>query len=672
MIQLIRCLILSTSLIVVAGSSPILANPSDVTVSPRDGARFLPGQKFDLRVEGKGTGPFSATLKIDGVKQTFTSGKPNSTETDGITLEGWGGFNLRGYSTEKAGFHTIEATFTDSTGTTTATAKFEVVDVRGSSKPVRNIIIMVGDGMGVAHRSAARIVRYGISGGRPNGWLTMDRFPGTGLITTYSLNSVVTDSAPGMACYSTGNHADNNEEGVFPAHVKNKFYGPRVEYMAKYLHRLRRKSLGLVTTADVEDATPAANAVHTSDRAAGTGIADQFLDESDAGNTRQFGTGLTVLMGGGRRWFIPQNDSPYSSRDQATDYGKLPEDVISKWNLPEDKWGKLDPDRNLLEDFKTAGFTYVDSFGQGTNALTKVGTPDKLLGLFAYGNMNTAMDKITKRRGQLLPEQTSYVVEDYLAPDQPMLDEMTEVALRVLNKNPQGFVLLVEGAHIDKQSHLMDAERAIDEVLEFDKAVAIARQFAERVGDTIVVVLADHETSGFSIIGALKGGIGNLQSIPADTEKFKPGDRPERQKVVGIYESAGFPRYAINPKDGYPETFDVDGKILFGFGAGSDRYESWQQKPRPVIDTLLPRKLIDELNNKGYVKQPHLRTSDMQGFFVRGQVYEERGQTAVHTAADVPISAYSSGSKAYSLFYGVQENTDIFFKLMRAALGGYD
>src|SRR5262249_40875890 len=160
---------------------------------------------------------------------------------------------LRGYSTEKPGFHTIEATFTDLNGTSAASAKFEVVDVRGSSKPVRNIIIMLGDGMGVAHRSAARIVRYGVTGGRPNGLLAMDQFPGRVLTPTSPLNSAVTDSAPGMACYSTGNHAYNNQEGVFPANVKNKFYAPRVEYMAEYLHRLRRKSLGLVTTADVED-----------------------------------------------------------------------------------------------------------------------------------------------------------------------------------------------------------------------------------------------------------------------------------------------------------------------------------------------------------------------------------------------------------------------------------
>lgn len=656
------------ALLVLAGSAGRAVAAPTATLTPPDGARFLVGQRFDLRVEVKGTGPFSASLSVDGVPQTFTSGRQNSAETDGITKQGYGGFNLRGYSNERRGFHTVTATFSDSTGTGTVSARFEIIDVRGNFRPAKNVIIMLGDGMGVAHRAAARIVRYGIAAGTPKGFLAMDKFPGTGLVTTHSLNSVVTDSAPGMSCYSTGNHADNNEEGVFPANVTNPFYAPRVEYMSEYLHRTKGKSLGLVTTADVEDATPAANAAHTAERGAGTGICDQYLDESDSGGTGRYGTGLTVLMGGGRRWFIPEG-SPYSSRAESTDYGKLPDDLVRAWKLPANVAGGLDPRRDLLKDFGTAGFTYVDSFAEGPNALSKVGTPDKLLGLFAYGNMNTAMDKIARRRGRLPPGEKSYVVEDYLAPDQPMLDEMTEAALRVLRKNPKGFVLLVEGAHIDKQSHLMDAERAVDEVIEFDKAVAVARQFADEAGDTIIVVLADHETSGFSIIGALKGRMSELESLPPDNEKLQPGVRPERQKAVGIYEGAKFPSYAINPKDGFPETFDVDGKLLFGFGAGSDRFEGWRQKRRPVIDSLLPRQLSDELKKKGYAAQPHQREDDREGFFVRGQLHEER-LTAVHTAADVPISAYSSTGQGYRQFYGVQENTEVFFKLMRAALGG--
>src|SRR4030095_1760835 len=76
---------------------------------------------------------------------------------------------------------------------------------------------------------AARLVKYGVTAGRPNGFLAMDQFPGTGLITTHSLNSIVTDSAPGMACYTTGNHSKNGQEGVYPANMTNAFFFPRVE-----------------------------------------------------------------------------------------------------------------------------------------------------------------------------------------------------------------------------------------------------------------------------------------------------------------------------------------------------------------------------------------------------------------------------------------------------------
>ncbi len=428
------------------------AAPSGVAVTPPDGARFLAWQRFDLRVEGKGTGPFSATLALDGVPLAFTSGAQGTTTTDGITAAGWGGFDARGFSSAEPGWHTLTATFTDSTGTATASSRFQVVDAFGrrggkggsTGKPARNVIIVLGDGMGVAHRTAARLVRHGVTAGQPNGWLAMDAFPGTGLVTTHSLNSIVTDSAPGMACYTTGNHANNNQEGVYPAHVTSPFFAPRVEYLAEYLHRVKGTSLGLVTTADVEDATPAANAVHTMNRNAGTGICDQYLDESDAAGTGRSGTGLAVLMGGGRRWFLRAGLFG-SSRSASTDYPPLPADLAAAWGLPASASGALDPSRDLLSDFTAAGFAYADS-RTSLEALLASGTPDKLLGLFGYGNMNVALDKIAKRRGTPLPGAATFAVDDYYAPDQPMLAEMTGAALKVLRRNPNGFVLMVGGS----------------------------------------------------------------------------------------------------------------------------------------------------------------------------------------------------------------------------------
>lgn len=650
-----RFLLLSLAL---AGGSAARAAPSSVSLVPPDGARFLPGQRFDVRVEGRGAGPYAATLRVDGVPVAFTSGAQGTLATDGISVPGWGGFNHRGFSLAGPGLHRLEATFTDATGTVAVSSRIRVVGTGGGEADrgaARNIVIFLGDGMGVAHRTAARIVKYGVAGGDPAGLLEMDAFPGTGLVSTHSLNSIVTDSSPGMACYSTGNHANNNQEGVYPAHVASPFQQPRVEYLGEYLHRVKGTSLGIVTTADLEDATPAANMVHTGNRNAGTGICDQYLDE--AGNS-----GLAVLLGGGRRWFLPAPQFG-SSRSAASDYAGLPADLLASWSLSPAAAGASDPGRDLLADFRDAGFGYADSAASLRRALAS--RPDKLLGLFGYGNMNVALDKLAKRRGRPLADGT-YVVDHYHAPDQPMLDEMTDAALATLSRNPSGFVLMVEGAHIDKQSHLMDPDRAIGEVLELDAAVGVARRFADRHPGTVIVVLADHECAGFSLIGALSGRVAVARALPSDAAVLDPSATPARQTAVGIYDAAGFPRYPLAP-DGYPATMDVDGKLLVGYGAGADRYETWLWKPLPAADGLLPGDVRGELQGRGYGSEPIQRLSDADGFYLRGQV---PGGQAAHTASDIPISAYSSGSDLWREFVGVQTNTDVFFKLARAALRG--
>lgn len=634
------------------------AAPTEVQITPPPGARFLQGQRFDLRVEGKGTGPYSATLELDGRPLPFTSGAQGTAATDGITQAGYGGFNVRGFSLRRPGVHTLVATFTDATGSATVRSSFEIVDVgdrddgrrwdgEGRGRGIKNVIFFLGDGMGTSHRTAARIVGKGITGGRPNGWLAMDRMPGVGLVTTHSLNSMVTDSAPGMSCYTTGNHANNNQEGVFPARVTNPFFAPRVEYLGAYLHRLRGTSTGIVSTADVEDATPAANAVYTANRGAGTGIVDQYLDESGS-------NGLAVLLGGGRRWFLPATD-PLSSRTAATDSPALPTDLVAGWDLP--AAGAQDPGRDVIAGFRSAGFTYVDRAAELASATSR-GAPDRLLGLFAYGNMNVALDKLDARRGV-----STAVVNDHRAPDQPMLDEMTRAALSVLSKNRRGFYMMVEAAHIDKQSHAMDAERAIGDVLELDKAIGLALDFAERDGRTLVIVTADHECAGFSIIGALTGGVAAARALPSDATALDPATQPLRQRLVGTYESAGFPRYTIAP-DGYPISYDVDGKVLVGFGGNADRFENWLTADRPIVESLTPSALRSELAGKGYAADPASRRDDASGFFVRGQAAGR--SSAVHTAADVPITVYARDERAWRRFAGVYRNTDVFFKIVEA------
>ena len=158
---------------------------------------------------------------------------------------------------------TVSATQSDGQRVS-ANGNFEIVALERNGKPAKNIIILLGDGMGASQRTAARIMGHGYAQGKAQSPLAMDTFPVTGMVMTSSLDGIVTDSSPGMSNYVTGNKSANNTEGVFPDDTADAFDNPRIEYLSEYLHRTQGKALGIVTTADVFDATPAAMAVHTS------------------------------------------------------------------------------------------------------------------------------------------------------------------------------------------------------------------------------------------------------------------------------------------------------------------------------------------------------------------------------------------------------------------------
>jgi alkaline phosphatase len=542
--------------------------------------------------------------------------------------------------------HTFTLTASQSDGqTVTAQGNFEVIPLLAGGQKVKNIIIMLGDGMGAAQRTAARIVAGGYAQGKVITPLAMDTFPVTGMVKTASLNSVVTDSAPGMTGYVSGNKNNNNEEGVFPDDTLDAFDNPRIEYLSEYLHRTQGKALGIVTTADVFDATPAGNAVHSSNRGAGTGIVDQFLD--DRGNT-----GLAVLMGGGRKWFLPSS-VPGSARSDRLDYAfsttdAHTADISRRWKAAP---GQLDKDRDLVADFQRAGFSYAaDKSMLDKLDATKT---DRLLGLFAHSNMNVALDKMDGRRNKARGI-SGRVVDDYGFPDQPMLDEMTAKALGVLQRKKNGFLLMVEGASIDKQAHNMDTERWILDTIEFDRTVRLVQEFARKRGDTLVIVTADHECSGAALIGGSRVTDVRLQELVREG-----GASNIRDKVVGIYEQAGFPKYRL-AADGYPETTDIDYRLLVGYGANADRHEDWRTNDRPLQDSQQPFVKREPL--AAYPANPMARDIDGK-FMVMGQV---PGESAVHTATDIPLSALGPGAWSFT---GVQDNTDVFFKLAQAAYG---
>ena len=602
--------------------------------SPPIIARFLPGQRFDIQ----------ATIAPDA-GQTITSVQflVNNTPIAGTvalmpatvapttrTIA-----TLRAYGNAEPGVHVLSVTALQSDNQlVTAKGNFEVMPIRSTDFGARNVILLIGDGMGVAHRTAARIMKHGVMLGKANAALSMDVFPFTGVVTTHSLNSIVTDSSPGASCYATGNKANNNQHGVFPDDTAANGDNPRIESIGEYLHRTQGRALGIVTTTDVFDSTPAAFGSHTQARAAGSGIIDQFLDERN-------NTGLKVLMGGGRKWFLP-NTTPGSGRTAATDY-TVPPDAAAAWGVPE---GAIDPGRDVLSEFQAAGFNYVAD-AAALNAVPA--DTDRVLGLFQFSNMNVAKDKIDGRRDPGGPT----VVSAYMAPNQPMLDEMTAKALQVLSSNRNGFVLMVEGGSIDKQAHLMDSERWIIDTIEFDRAIEVCRQFAVANPNTLVIVTADHECAGANVIGASQ--VTHAQLVARST--LGQGTNALRNGVVGTLDRAGFPNYVM-ASDGYPTTTDIDFRMLVGYACNADRYEDW-------ITNLLPTQNASH----GIVTSPPFGPQspgdrDQAGnYFVVGQISDS---IATHTASDIVLSAFGRGG---ALFTGVMDNTDVFFKVMRAALG---
>jgi alkaline phosphatase len=611
-------------------------------------ARFLPGQRFDLQatlVPDAGQAIGTIEWYVDdravarGIAELVSAGLARTLGDGAPTPPGTVVASVRGYSLDRPGVHVLRVVARQSDGLAAeARGNFAIVAPAGQGPRVRSVILLLGDGMGLAQRTAARIVARGYTLGKANGLLAMDTFPHVALVRTASLNSIITDSAPGMSSYVTGNKGADGEEGVFPDDTPDPFDNPRVEYLSEYLHRTRGLALGLVTTADVYDATPAANAVHTADRRAGTGIVDQYLDDRGL-------TGLTVLLGGGRMWFLPAG-TPGSARAAGSDYVLSPA-ITRGWGAAA---GRRDPERDLIRDFVAAGFHYAAT----ATELRAAPATAPLLGLFAFGNMNVALDKIGGRRG------TSGVVGEFGLSDQPMLDEMAAKALAVLARAPQGFCLMIEGASIDKQAHAMDSDRWLLEVLEFDRAVAIAQQFAARHPGTLVLVTADHETGGAAVIGASRLTTAALRERAAGGA----GAAGLRDGVVGVYEQAGFPGYAIEP-DGYPASMDPDHKLLIGYGANADRYEDWLAKPRPLADRQQPTVPPSPfpVYPQGYPAGPLARDA-AGGYLVTGQV---AGGGAVHTGSDVPLSAFGRGA---ARFHGVIDNTDVFFEIAAAVLAG--
>jgi alkaline phosphatase len=641
---------------------------------PPDGAVLAAGQRVDVRVEATADGtepPSGLTVSVNGtditrrnllaasaggergVGGTGTDATVPTAQRSGTAPANTSNFLLRDLNVSVPGPIVIEARTADG-ARAQVRLTVERWHSRGAALPARNVILLLGDGMGLAHRTAARLVSRGLYNGKANGRLAMDTLEVTGLVMTPSLNSAITDSSPGMAAYTTGQKNSNNQSGVFPDNTADAFDNPRMEYIGELLTRTRGRgfNVGIVTTADLTDSTPAANAVHTSDRFAGPGIAARFFDEREV-------NGVSVLLGGGAKHF-----------------------------LPKDAGGERADDRRLLDEFERAGYARVANASDVARLAALPAPPARVLGLFAATHLPVAFDKVGAGRYSdelARPANAAYR-------DTPMLEDLTRLALSSLSTHsPRGFYLMVEGASIDKRAHAVDAERMIWDVIEFDRAVQVALDFARRTNtdgnpanDTLVIVAADHETGGLGIVG-----VGNERYAPETLGKAVR-DYAAVFRFVPEQHLNFFPNYQVDEK-GYPIDPDPSRKILLGWAAGPDRYENWisnrlQQEAavgegKPAVSVANPAR-----DSSGEASDNRTtRGVAIPGFLVRGTI--ENGETPCpsaagcpadtaslghtisgHTASDVPLSA--SGPGAWQ-FTGVYENSDVFLKILRATRGSY-
>jgi alkaline phosphatase len=316
---------------------------------------------------------------------------------------------------------------------------------------IRNIIFMIGDGMGIADVYAAMSVSD-----MP---LNIERCPVTGLQKTFSSDNYITDSAAAGTALATGEKTKNGVIGMNSQGAKAK----------SILEIAEENGLatGMVSTSAITHATPASFIAHQSSRGSYEDIAVDFLK-----------TDIDVFIGGGYDHFARRKD-------------------------------KL----NLIDSLKSRGY-----------------------------EVDASMDMILKSTSLKLAGLTAPVHNPYrLNGRGDMLSQSSGKAIEILNKNPKGFFLMIEGSQIDFAGHANYADTLIDETLDFDKAVGVALNFAKNDGHTLVVITADHETGGVTITG------GNLQTHKVKLS-FSTKDHtavmipvfafgPGAEKFTGIYDN---------------------------------------------------------------------------------------------------------------------------------------
>lgn len=576
---------------------------SDIRILPVDTAKFWAGAHFDFDVEVSNAKNLqNVDVKVNGIPADKFFGKQAVMKDlgNGVTS-----YRIDDVDFSKTGKIAVTVNAKDSLGTSTASAGYEVVH-ETAQKKAKNVILFVGDGMSLQAREVARILSKGMTNGKYNDLLAMEKLEHNAVITTSGYDSLVTDSANSASAYATGHKSVVNAMGIYEDSTKDPFDDPKVENISEILKRTRGMSIGIITQAESTDATPAAMIGHTRRRANQDFLAKSYLDANHRPD---------VIMGGGSSRYLPKS-------------------------IPGSK--RKDND-NIIQDFKDLGYTFAST----SREMMAAPSDKPLLGLFHTGTMNVYIDREMLKNPKVLKGFD----------DQPNLMDMTRKSLDILSKNPNGFFAMIEGASIDKQLHVMDWQRAAYDTIEFDKSIEYAEKWAKEHGDnTLIIVLADH-AHGISISGTYheRDGRKGTEAVRVYANSIFPTfkdanhdgfpDNPDPDVTLAVqyanhpeyYENYHFMKTPTPPALAVTETREE--AVQNGDKVEYHQVSSASSKANPArIHPGDPAELVPANTPKDDPQE-------------------------CHSADDILLNAGGPGSE---YFHGTMDNTEVFFGMLRA------
>jgi alkaline phosphatase len=384
----------------------------------------------------------------------------------------------------------------------------------------RNVILFIGDGMGISTITAARIHAGQLAGGSGEEHnLSFDTFPNVALVKTYNTDLQVPDSAGTMSAMMTGEKTKAGVISVGSAVERSNCATGLENSLPTLLEQAEQAGYrtGVVSTATITHATPAATYAHAANRGweHDANMPAEALEQGCIDIARQLvefsiGDGIEVMLGGGRNYFHPAG---YQDPEDMEEAGVR----VDGRNLV-DEWLAAGTDRSYV--WNTQQFNMLDPVSGGP-----------VLGLFEPRAMQYETDR--KAGGE----------------NEPSLAEMTAFAINRLQGDPQGFFLMVEGGRIDHGHHMGNAYRALTDTLALDAAVSRALELTDPA-NTLILVTADHSHT-LTISGYPRRGNPILNKVEHLAGEYSLDEAGMPYTTLGYMNGPGY-------REELPDLTDVD------------------------------------------------------------------------------------------------------------------